>query len=131
MFKIKKNPVLEKFAHYLTAFVVILKGIDKAEHFHEHPFVSIFLILLGVILLLATVFHHTLEKKVKEFKTVLFTCEGLSLLLVSYYFFASGKKLLPSVYLACGIAFLIMAYVFYLRKSRRLAAGNNGQKSEH
>jgi predicted membrane channel-forming protein YqfA (hemolysin III family) len=116
----KKNPRIAKFAHSLTGLVVIIKGVDKAEHFEQHPVIPVLLIIIGSLIIIATFFHHQLEKTIKEFKTLLFVFEGCALLLVSYYFFAAGKKLLPFAFLIAAIAYFIVAIILYRKKIKEL-----------
>lgn len=112
----KHAAIAEKFGHYLTGFLVILKGIDKSEHFSEHPFVVVLLLILGSFIITATYFHHFFEKKVKEFKTIIHITEGLVLLLVTYYYFEEGKKALPFAFLVASIANFVAAFVLYKKK---------------
>lgn len=112
----KNRQLLQKLGHYLTGIIIIMKGIEKAEHFHEHPFIPIFLFVIGAFIIFATFKHHYFEKHIKEFKSLLFFCEGVALALVTYYYFSEGKKLLPSVYAAVSIAYFVMSVVFYRRR---------------
>ncbi|HRI19652.1 MAG TPA: hypothetical protein PLA68_01805 [Panacibacter sp.] len=119
LFKNKKRAaVAEKLSHYLTGFIVILKGIDKAEHFKEHPFIVILLFILGAFIIVATYFHHFFERKVKEFKTLIHITEAVVLLLVTYYYFEEGKTALSFAFLVAAIANFIAAFVLYKKKLR-------------
>ena len=120
IFKKGKNKRLEKFAHYLAGAVIIMKGIDKAEHFGAHPFVTIFLFLMGGFIIFANFKHHFFEKHFKEFKSVLFFCEGVVLCVISYYYFEEGKKIIPFFYLAAAITYLIVSVIFYRKKIKEL-----------
>lgn len=120
MAETSRKAVMEKFAHLLTGFVVVLKGIDKAEHFHDHPVIAVLLIALGIIILVSTFFHHEIEKYARVFKSYLCILEGIALFIVSYYYFSEGKKALPTVYLLCSIAYFVAAYIIYQKKVRSL-----------
>ncbi|HET9055311.1 MAG TPA: hypothetical protein VFN30_00545 [Chitinophagaceae bacterium] len=58
----------EKLAHYLAGFVILSKGVDKAEHFNEHPNITIFFFAMAFFIFFATVWHHYFERKFKDFK---------------------------------------------------------------
>jgi len=113
-----KKHIRESIAHYLTGAIVLLKAYDKSEHFHEHPFITILLVILGVIIILATAFHHSIEKRIGEFKILLHLCEAMVLALVTYYYFSEGKKALPFVYSFTVVGHLIAAYFFYRKKEK-------------
>lgn len=120
MLGIKRRPIFEKIAHYLTGFVAIMKGVDKTAHFNEHPFVPIFLIAIGIFILIATYFHHWFEKRVTEFKTLLCSFEGVALIVVSYSYFSMGKKFLPLCFFLCGIAYFVVGYFLHRKKTKTL-----------
>jgi FtsH-binding integral membrane protein len=117
-FRKKRNPKLERMAHYLAGVIIIIKGVDKADHFNAHPFVCLFLFFMGAFIIFANFRHHYFEAKFAEFKSVLFFCEGLVLGVISYYYFAEGKKALPYAYALTAIAYLIFAVVKYKRKKK-------------
>lgn len=112
----KHNP-LETLAHYLTAAVVLLKGFDKATHFNEHPVTASLLILLGTLILVATIFHRYFTKHFKDFRIILHTFEFFVLIIVAYYYFSEGKRALPSVYVIAAIGHAISAWFFYRKKT--------------
>lgn len=115
-----KKHIRESIAHYLTGAVVIMKGYEKSAHFHEHPFITIALFVLGVFIIIATIFHHWFENRVKSFKSLLHTCEFLVLSLVTYYYYSEGKLALPTVYLLAAIGHLVAAIIFYRKKLQQL-----------
>lgn len=121
----KAKHVREAVAHYLTGAVVLIKAYEKSEHFHEHPFITIFLAVLGVSIILATAFHHSIEKRIGEFKILLHILEALVLALVTYYYFSEGKKALPVVYSFTVIGHLIAAYFFNRKRIKNKKAVND------
>ena len=116
VFSKKKKEQLEKFSHYLAGTLIILKGIEKSEHFDKHPFICIFLFLIGGFIIFANFRHHYFEKHFKEFKIVLFFCEGMVLAVISYYYFAEGKKYIHFFYALGAVMYLIAAIVSYRKK---------------
>ena len=109
---------LEKLAHYLAGFVILLKGIDKAEHFREHPFITLFFLAMGLFIGFATYKHHYFEKKFKDFKVLLFLCEAIVLSVVTWYYFNEGKKALPFAYLSATILYYILAAVTFIKTKK-------------
>ena len=109
---------IQPLAHYLAGVVILLKGIDKAEHFNEHPFITIFFFVIGLFILIATFKHHYFEKKFKDFKVLMFLCEGVALSIVTWYYFNEGKKALPFAYLFATVLYFLMAIVTYKKKGK-------------
>ncbi len=116
----KRKHVIEMFSHYLTGGIVLLKGYDKSEHFHEHPVIVVALFLLGAFIIIATAFHRSFEKRVADFKTLLHLAEFIVLCLVSYYYWQEGKKAIPFIYLIAAVANLMVAIFFYRKKAKLL-----------
>jgi hypothetical protein len=137
LFRKKRNPKRERLAHYLAGVIIILKGVEKAEHFSQHPVVCMFLFFMGAFIIFANFRHHYFETKFREFKSVLFFCEGLVLGVISYYYFAEGKKALPYAYAVTAIAYLIYSIVVYKKKKKPVIADETqsyyspGNKSEN
>ncbi len=115
-----RKHLIESFVHYLTGGIVLLKAYDKTEHFRDHPFITIFLFVLGAAIVIATIFHRFLDRHVKEFRTLLHAFEFLVLILISYYYFSEGKKALPSVYLLAATGHAIAAVFFYRKKIKQI-----------
>jgi uncharacterized membrane protein len=132
---------LEKLSHFLIGIPLIMKGIDKAEHFDSHPFTVLFLFAAGAFILLGAAFHHRLEKKIPNFIALFHVAEGLALIVsgiallekssrLPYFLFFLGfvylglgafnfftdasekKRLLPLFMTALGLVFLVAAAVF-------------------
>ena len=117
---IKKNgnPRLERLTHFLFGLLVIVKGIEKSEHFNEHPWLCLSLFVIGGFILVANFRHHLFEKYFKDFHVILFLCEALVLLGVSYYYFSEGRRGLPYAYLVGALCYMVAAFVKYRKKSR-------------
>lgn len=114
----KAKEKMQGLAHYLAGLVIILKGVDKAAHFQEHPIITIFFFVMGAFIIFATAKHHYFEKRFKDFKVLMFLCEGIVLSIVTWYYFSEGKKALPFAYLFATVMYFIMAVVTF-NKSKR------------
>ena len=121
--KKKGNPRLERFNHYLFGFLVIVKGVEKTEHFSDHPFMCLSLFIIGGFILFANARHHFFEKHFRDFHVILFLCEGLVLAGVSYYYFSEGRKGLPYAYLLGAVLYFVAAVINYRRKSQTELTG--------
>lgn len=116
----KRKHIIEMFSHYLTGGIVLLKGYDKSEHFHEHPIIVVALFVLGAFIIIATVFHRFFEKRVADFKTLLHLAEFIVLCLVSYYYWQEGKTAIPIIYLLAAMGNLTAAILFFRKKAKLL-----------
>jgi len=118
LIKRNRNPRIQRLAHYLVGFLVIVKGVEKSEHFSDHPVLCLSLFIIGGFILFANFRHHYFEKHFKEFDVVLFFCEGLVLTGVSYYYFSEGRKGLPYAYLLGAVVYFVVAVIKYRKKSK-------------
>ena len=104
-----KSKVLpEKIAHCGVGLTLILKGIDKAEHFSHNPFTAVFLFAAGAFIILGAFFHHKIDKKMPNFTALFHVAEGISLILIGSLLLEKSSRLpyflffIGSVYLGLG-----------------------------
>ena len=115
----RKVTILENITHYLTAFIIILKGFDKIENPEKVAYAIVFLVI-GTCIILGTIFHHKAKRLFKHFKAYVFALEAVVMSLVGYLFMSEGKQFIQYVCFASVVGFVI-ALVVYIRKSKRMA----------
>ncbi|MBU4268376.1 MAG: hypothetical protein KJ808_05955 [Acidobacteria bacterium] len=104
----KKSAVAEKVAHFLVGLTLILKGIDKAEHYRQNPLTVLFLFAAGAFIILGAAFHQRIEKKVPNFTALFHVAEGIALILIGFVLLKKSSRMpyflffAGSVYLALG-----------------------------
>jgi len=137
----KRSAFMEMISHMLVGLVLVIKGIDKAEHYRQHPLTVVFLFVAGAFIILGALFHHPIEKKVRNFSALFRVAEGLALIVVGvvlleksarmpYFLFFAGalniglgvfefftsaedkKRLRPVLLAVMGVVFLGAALVF-------------------
>ena len=106
--------------HYLTALVVIMKGLDKIGTPGKTGVAVIFL-LIGLFIVLGTLFHHKAQKLLKHFKAYVFAFEAIIMTIVGYLYVKDGKQMIQYVCFAAAIMFVV-ALVVYIRNSRKNVA---------
>ena len=89
----RKNRIMEMISHMLIGFVLVLKGIDKAEHYRQHPLTVLFLFAAGAFIILGALCHHPIEKRVRNFSALFRVAEGLALFLVGYVLLEKSARL--------------------------------------
>ena len=112
----KRIHVLENITHYLTAFVVLLKGFDK--FFANKPAIGIMFCVFGLVILLGTVFHHKAARLLRHFKAYVFSLEAITIATIGYLYMAEGKQLIQYVCFFAAAMFVV-ALVVYVRKGAR------------
>jgi hypothetical protein len=108
--------LLENMTHYLTAMVVILKGLDKLG-MPGKTWVSVIFLLMGTMIIAGTIFHHKAEKLLKHFKAYVFVFEAIVMGIVGYLYMKDGKQFIQYVCFAASIMFVV-ALVVYIKKSK-------------
>jgi FtsH-binding integral membrane protein len=110
----KRVAILETVGHYLTAFVVLLKGVDKLTVVGKVPY-AVALIVIGLIILFGTIFHHRFEKVLRHFKGIIFALEAITLAIVGYLYVKDGKELIQYVCFFAAALFLIASIVYFTK----------------
>lgn len=101
----KGKIVLEGIAHYLMGAVTVLKGIEKAEHFREHPWLVVFLFAAGLFILIGAALHRAIEKRIPNFSKLFHVAEGLALIAVGLALLEKSARI-PYFFLFTGFAYL-------------------------
>lgn len=114
----KRVAILGTIAHYLTAFVVLLKGFDKLAVPGKVGF-AIVLIVIGLIILFGTIFHHRFEKALKHYAGVIALLEAITMGIVGYLYMKDGKELIQYVCFFAAGMFLIAAVIHFTNPKAR------------
>lgn len=112
----RRKEILQNLTHYITSFVIIMKGVSKLENFQVYYGYVILFLLTGTGVILATIFHKKLEKRMKKISAVIYFLEGLVLLLIAKLYFDEGKSILPYVFLAAGLLSLAAGVIRITRQ---------------
>jgi hypothetical protein len=113
---------LENIAHYMTAFVIFMKGFDKIEQPGKLGFAVLF-IAIALLIVSGTIFHHRAERMLRHFKAYVFVFEAIVMSIVGYLYMKEGKQMIQYVCFASALVFLV-ALVIYITKTK-------GKPAEH
>ncbi|RRA99897.1 hypothetical protein EHT25_25020 [Larkinella rosea] len=103
----------KQLAHALAGVIILLKAFDKAEH--GHMILGSLLGIIGVTIILLTIYHHRLAQYIKSFDALVFLAEAVVLGIVSGLYFHDGKTGLPYAYALASVAYLTAAILFFRR----------------
>ncbi len=107
--KIPKD-LLIKINHYCVGIVIILKGIDKAEHFDHFPLSVICFFLAGAVIIIGATFHHQIAKVFKKFDASFFLLEGVALLLAAIILLEKSGSKIPYFLLFASTLYFILGF---------------------
>ena len=116
----RRAQLLENLTHYITAFVIVLKGISKLDHPEKLGYSLVF-ILIGLALAAGTLFHHKFEHLIKNFKGYVFLLESIVMGIVGYLYLKEGKHYIQYACFFVSFAYLI-TLIIYLIKRKRMPA---------
>lgn len=111
----KRVAILEAVTHYLTALVVLLKGIDKLDA--GKMFFGMFFVAVGLFIVFGTIFHHRFERALRNFKGYVFLLESIVSIMVGYVYLKDGKNFIQYIFFAAALMFLIAA-IIHFRKTK-------------
>jgi predicted MFS family arabinose efflux permease len=114
--KARRVMFLENMTHYLTAFVIIIKGLDKVA-VPGKTWIGVLLLVFGVFIILGTIFHHKLHQALKHFKALVFAIEAVVMSIVGYLYVKDGKQFIQYVCFGAAIMFAV-ALIVYLSKAK-------------
>lgn len=113
LFGSEKSALAEKISHVLIGLTLVIKGIDKAEHFDQHPKTVIFLFAAGAFIVLGAFFHHRIEKRIHNFTALFHVAEGSALILIGLALLEKSARL-PYVFFFIGAVYLALgAFEFF------------------
>lgn len=118
--KTKRLALLENFTHYVTAFVIVMKGLDKVETPGKVGYALVFF-LIGILIIAGTAFHHKAERLLKHFKAYVYVLEAVVMSIVGYLYAKDGKAMIQYVCFAAAAMFIV-ALVIYVRKGSKVSA---------
>jgi hypothetical protein len=117
-------------SHYLTAFTLALKGLDKAEqHWHGHEALVIFLFAAAAIIAIGTALHHRAHGANGELlQASFYLLEVIGCAWIAEFLHTEGKHYLPYFFAAASAAFLVAFFVrmgmfFRMRRNERGTLG--------
>ncbi|MBN2398746.1 MAG: hypothetical protein JXI33_00215 [Candidatus Aminicenantes bacterium] len=114
-----KNVMLEKISHALVGLTLVLKGIDKAEHFNDHSLTVVFLFVAGAFIILGGAFHHHLEKKIPNFTALFHVAEGIALILIGFALLKKSSRM-PYFLFFIGVVYLgLGAFGFFIDADKK------------
>jgi len=99
--------LLESLAHYLVGLILVVKGINLAEHFNRHPFTVLFLFCTGAFIILNAVFHHRIEKHDPHFNSLFHVAEGIFLIFIGFVLLEKDARQ-PYFFFLVGAAYLAL-----------------------
>jgi FtsH-binding integral membrane protein len=94
--------------------VVILKGADKIV-IPEKFWFALFLLVVGTVILLATIFHHKAQKQLRHLTGIVSILEAMVMSVVGYLYLSDGKVYLPYVCFGAALMFLIAAVIYFTK----------------
>lgn len=115
----RRVTILGTMTHYLTAFVVLLKGIDKLTVPGKAGY-AIILIIIGLVIVLGTIFHNRFEKILKHFNGIIAMLEAITMTIVGYLYLKDGKEFVQYACFFAAAMFLI-ASIIHFTKSKSAA----------
>lgn len=111
----RRKERLAQVVHWITVFVVVLKGMTKLEHGAGY---AAFLFLAATLIALGTMFHHRLERRFPYFNVFFFLIEAAVLFLVAWLYQHDGAKALHYVVYISAALYGVAAIVFVIRRRR-------------
>ncbi len=118
MEKEAKKVFLERFAHFMAALTVFLKGLSMLDT-PDKGAAAFLLMFLSLLFLALALFHGKIEQKIGPLKPVVFALEALVIGIIAFLYWEEGKTYLPYVYWAVFCAYAALAVFSFVKKPTR------------
>jgi len=116
----KRRKKLMPINHYLVGLGLILKGVDKLDHYDHFPYSVIYFFAAGVFIIICTKLHHQIEKYIKKFDASFFVLEGLALILASFILFEREGAKIPYFFFFLGMVYFIIGFTVLLSNEKNM-----------
>ncbi|ALM48507.1 hypothetical protein AMR72_06080 [Flavobacterium psychrophilum] len=108
---------LEILLHFITAFILLIKGADELGRRLYFP--GFIIIGLALLILAITIFWKTLYIRPKQARQVCYYLEAPALLVTAYVLHLENKPFLPSIFLIAALLYPAMGFISS-KKFRRI-----------
>lgn len=100
---------LEVLLHFLTAFILIIKGVDEMSRRLYFP--GSIILGLAVTILAITIFWKTFYISPRQARQVCYYLEAPALLVTSYVLYLEDKPFLPDIFLVAALLYPAMGLI--------------------
>jgi membrane protein YdbS with pleckstrin-like domain len=107
---------LEVLLHFITAFILIIKGVDEMSRRLYFP--GAIILGLAMVILCITIFWKTLYITPKQARQVCYYLEAPALLITSYVLYLENKPFLPDIFLVAALFYPVVGFLTS-KKSKR------------
>ena len=90
---------------------ILSKGFDKLDHFSHHPFSVGFLFFAGGFVILGSLLHVRLERRIKNLHGLFHLAEGLAMIVSALVLLDGGKVRLPAFIAFAGCLYVVLGIV--------------------
>lgn len=100
---------LEVLLHFITAFILIIKGVDEMSRRLYFP--GLIILGLALCILTLTIFWKTLYITPKQARQVCYYLESPALLVTAYVLHLEGKPFLPDIFLVAAMLYPMVGFM--------------------
>jgi len=114
---------LEILLHFITAFILLIKGADELSKRLYFP--GFIIIALALLILTITVFWKTFYIRPRQARHICYYLESPALLITAYVLYLENKPFLPDIFLIAAILYPAMGFISSKKFSRIKTVGHN------
>lgn len=100
---------LEIFLHFLTAFILLIKGYDEIKKGLYYP--ALIIIGLAMTVLIIMIFWRKLRIRPKEARTACYYIESPAMFITAYVLYLEQKESLPPIFIMAGIIYPAVGFI--------------------
>lgn len=100
---------LEVLLHFITAFILIIKGVDEMSRRLYFP--GAIILGLALVILTITIFWKTLYITPKQARQICYYLEAPALLITSYVLYLEDKPFLPDIFLVAAMLYPMVGFI--------------------
>jgi hypothetical protein len=119
----RRQQLLQKLVHFLTAFTILMKALSKLEHPEGYwPVITLFL-LAAIYIVIITLLHERLHHHAARIDASVYAIECVVMIIIATLTFREGARFFPYLYVVSAIGFAI-AFVMRLVRGGRAGSGD-------
>ncbi|RDI09743.1 hypothetical protein [Flavobacterium sp. AG291] len=100
---------LEIVLHFVTVFILIIKGVDEMSRRLYFP--GCIILGLAITILIITIFWKTLYISPKNARQICYYLEAPALLITSYVLYLEDKPFLPHLFLTAALLYPMVGFL--------------------